>query len=659
MDIHNLSINTIRTLAMDAVQKANSGHPGAPMGLAPLGYFLFNEVMNFNPNEPDWINRDRFVLSGGHGSMLLYSLLHLSGYNLSLEDIKNFRQWGSLTPGHPEKGHTSGVEATTGPLGQGVANAVGMALAFEFMAAKFNKPGFEIFDHFVYAVCGDGDLMEGISHEAASFAGNQKLSRLILFYDDNGISIDGKTSLSFTDETEKRFLSYGWNVYNIYDVNDLDRLRMVLHETRSSDRPCLVVTKTNIGYGSPNKQDTAKAHGSPLGEEEIKLTKKNLGWEYPEPFTVPEEVKSHFENAVEQKIKTWTSWNNLFEEYKKQFPAEAALLDLILGNGLKGEFPVDESMFPDLTEKLASRASSQKVINTLDKAYPTLLGGSADLTESNLTDFKGLPSFSAADRTGRNLHYGVREHGMGGVMNGMALYGGIIPFGGTFLVFSDYMRPSIRLAAMQNLQVVFVFTHDSIGLGEDGPTHQPVEHIQSLRMIPGLTVIRPADSHETVYAWKAALENTKAPTALILSRQGLPVIKEKAQAVENLAKGAYIVRDCVGTPDVILIGTGSELELAVKAGEKLIESGKKVRVVSFPSWELFELQSEEYKKSIFPDEVKNRVSVEAGSGFGWERYTGNREKQVSLDHFGASAPAGTLYTKFGITVEKIIEVANR
>lgn len=659
LDIHNLSINTVRTLAMDAVQKANSGHPGAPMGLAPLGYFLFNEVMNFNPNEPDWINRDRFVLSGGHGSMLLYSLLHLSGYNLSLEDIKNFRQWGSLTPGHPEKGHTSGVEATTGPLGQGVANAVGMALAFEFMAAKFNKPGFEIFDHFVYAVCGDGDLMEGISHEAASFAGNQKLSRLILFYDDNGISIDGKTSLSFTDETEKRFLSYGWNVYNIYDVNDLDRLRMVLHETRSSDRPCLVVTKTNIGYGSPNKQDTAKAHGSPLGEEEIKLTKKNLGWEYPEPFTVPEEVKSHFENAVEQKIKTWTSWNNLFEEYKKQFPAEAALLDLVLGNGLKGEFPVDESMFPDLTEKLASRASSQKVINTLDKAYPTLLGGSADLTESNLTDFKGLPSFSANDRKGRNLHYGVREHGMGGVMNGMALYGGIIPFGGTFLVFSDYMRPSIRLAAMQNLQVIYVFTHDSIGLGEDGPTHQPVEHIQSLRMIPGLTVIRPADSHETVYAWKAALENTKAPTALILSRQGLPVIKEKAQAVENLAKGAYIVRDCEGTPDLILIGTGSELELAVKAGEKLTESGKKVRVVSFPSWELFELQSEEYKKSIFPDEVKNRVSVEAGSGFGWERYTGNREKQVSLDHFGASAPAGTLYTKFGLTVEKIIEAANR
>ena len=659
MDIHNLSINTIRTLAMDAVQKANSGHPGAPMGLAPLGYFLFNEVMNFNPKEPHWINRDRFVLSGGHGSMLLYSLLHLSGFDLSLDDIKNFRQWESLTPGHPERGHTSGVEATTGPLGQGVANAVGMALAYEFMAAKFNKPGFEIFDHFVYAICGDGDMMEGISHEAASFAGNQKLSRLILFYDDNGISIDGKTSLSFTDETEKRFLSYGWNVYNIYDVNELDRLRMVLHETRSSDRPCLVITKTNIGYGSPNKQDTAKAHGSPLGDKEIELTKKNLGWEYPEPFTVPDEVKTHFATAVEDKIKTWVSWNNLFAEYKKQYPDEAALLDLVLGDGLKGEFPIDESMFPDLSEKLASRASSQKVINTLDKAYPTLLGGSADLTESNLTDFKELPSFSPANRKGRNLHYGVREHGMGAVMNGMAMYGGIIPFGGTFLVFSDYMRPAIRLAAMQNLQVIYVFTHDSIGLGEDGPTHQPVEHIQSLRMIPGLTVIRPADSHETVYAWKAALENTTGPTALILSRQGLPVIKEKAQPVENLAKGAYIVRDCEGTPDVILIGTGSELELAVKAGEKLAEAGKKARVVSFPSWELFELQSEEYKQSIFPDEVKNRVSVEAGTGFGWERYTGSREKQISLDHFGASAPAGILYDKFGITVEKIVEAANK
>lgn len=644
---------------MDAVQKANSGHPGAPMGLAPLGYFLFNEVMNFNPKEPHWINRDRFVLSGGHGSMLLYSLLHLSGFDLSLDDIKNFRQWESLTPGHPERGHTVGVEATTGPLGQGVANAVGMALAYEFMAAKFNKPGFEIFDHFVYAICGDGDMMEGISHEAASFAGNQKLSRLILFYDDNGISIDGKTSLSFTDETEKRFLSYGWNVYNVYDVNELDRLRMVLHETRSSDRPCLVITKTNIGFGSPNKQDTAKAHGSPLGEKEIELTKKNLGWEYSEPFTVPDEVRAHFATAVEDKIKTWVSWNNLFAEYKKQYPEEAALLDLVLGDELRGEFPVDESMFPDLSEKLASRASSQKVINTLDKAYPTLLGGSADLTESNLTDFKELPSFSPANRKGRNLHYGVREHGMGAVMNGMAMYGGIIPFGGTFLVFSDYMRPAIRLAAMQNLQVIYVFTHDSIGLGEDGPTHQPVEHIQSLRMIPGLTVIRPADSHETVYAWKAALENTTGPTALVLSRQGLPVIKEKAQPAENLAKGAYVVRDCEGTPDVILIGTGSELELAVKAGEKLTEAGKMTRVVSFPSWELFELQSEEYKQSIFPDEVKNRVSVEAGTGFGWERYTGNRGKQISLDHFGASAPAGILYDKFGITVEKITEAANK
>ncbi|GJQ33476.1 MAG: hypothetical protein HBSAPP04_23150 [Ignavibacteriaceae bacterium] len=405
MDIKNLSINTIRTLAMDAVQKANSGHPGAPMGLAPLGYFLFHEVMNFNPKDPKWINRDRFVLSGGHGSMLLYSLLHLSGFNLSLDEIKNFRQWESLTPGHPERDHTDGVEATTGPLGQGISNAIGMALAYEFMAAKFNKPGFDILDHFVYAIAGDGDLMEGISHEAASFAGNQKLRRLILFYDDNGISIDGKTSLSFTDETEKRFLSYGWNVFNIYDVHDIEALRFIVHEAQHSDRPSLVITKTNIGYGSPNKQDTAKAHGSPLGEEEIKLTKANLGWEYSEPFTVPEEVRTHFAQAVEEKMKVFQSWNNLFEQYTAQFPEEAALLRKIMNSKAPGSFPVNETMFPDLNEKLASRASSHKVINKLADAYPTLLGGSADLTESNLTDFKGLPAFSAADRTGRNIHY--------------------------------------------------------------------------------------------------------------------------------------------------------------------------------------------------------------------------------------------------------------
>lgn len=657
LDIKNLSINTIRTLAMDAVQKANSGHPGAPMGLAPLGYFLFHEVMNFNPKDPEWINRDRFVLSGGHGSMLLYSLLHLSGFNLSIDDIKNFRQWESITPGHPERGHTEGVEATTGPLGQGISNAVGMALAYEFMAAKFNRPGFEIFDHFVYAIAGDGDLMEGISHEAASFAGNQRLRRLILFYDDNGISIDGKTSLSFTDETEKRFLSYGWNVFNVYDVHDIEALRFIVHEAQHSDRPSLVITKTNIGYGSPNKQDTAKAHGSPLGEEEIKLTKANLGWEYPEPFTVPEEVRTHFAQAVEEKMKLYTAWNNLFEQYSGQYPDEAALLQKIMNGEAPGSFPVDETMFPDLNEKLASRASSQKVINKLPDAYPTLIGGSADLTESNLTDFKGLPSFSAADRTGRNLHYGVREHGMGGVMNGMAMYGGIIPFGGTFLVFSDYMRPTIRLAAMQNLQVIYVFTHDSIGLGEDGPTHQPVEHLMSLRMIPGLTTIRPADSHETVYAWKAALENTNGPTALILSRQGIPVIKEKANPASNLEKGAYIVRDCEGTPNVILIGTGSEVELAIKAGEKLTANGKKVRVVSFPSWELFEKQSSEYRNSIFPPEVKNRVAIEAGSTFGWHKYTGNEGKIIGLDHFGASAPANILYEKFGLTVERIVEAA--
>jgi transketolase (EC 2.2.1.1) len=551
MDISNLSINTIRTLAIDAVQKANSGHPGAPMGLAPLGYFLFHDVLNFNPKNPKWLNRDRFVLSGGHGSMLLYSLLHLSGYDLSLEDIKNFRRWGSKTPGHPERGETDGVEVTTGPLGQGFSNAVGMALAFEFMAFKFNKPGFNIFDHRVYAICGDGDLMEGISHEAASFAGNKKLSRLVVFYDDNGISIDGSTSLAFTDDTEKRFLAYGWNVYKVYDVNNLEDLRLVLHEVKSSDRPSLVITKSHIGFGSPNKQDTAKVHGSPLGDEEIKLTKQNLGWHYTEPFTVPEEVREHFASAVNEKIKIYDEWTKLFAEYSEKYPEDAAFLNKVINGEPLGKFTTDESLFPDLNEKLASRASSQKVINTLPDAFPTLLGGSADLTESNLTDFKGLPWFSASERGGRNIHYGVREIGMGGVMNGIAAYGGVIPFGGTFLVFTDYMRPTMRMAAMQKLHVIYVITHDSIGLGEDGPTHQPIEQLMSLRLIPGLTVIRPADSHETVYAWKAALENTSGPTTLVLSRQGLPVITDKSTPASGVLRGAYTVRECAGTPDVI------------------------------------------------------------------------------------------------------------
>ena len=657
MDISNLSINTIRTLAIDAVQKANSGHPGAPMGLAPLGYFLFHDVLNFNPKNPKWLNRDRFVLSGGHGSMLLYSLLHLSGYDLSLEDIKNFRRWGSKTPGHPERGETDGVEVTTGPLGQGFSNAVGMALAFEFMAFKCNKPGFNIFDHRVYAICGDGDLMEGISHEAASFAGNKKLSRLVVFYDDNGISIDGSTSLAFTDDTEKRFLAYGWNVYKVYDVNNLEDLRLVLHEVKSSDRPSLVITKSHIGFGSPNNQDTAKVHGSPLGDEEIKLTKQNLGWHYTEPFTVPEEVREHFASAVNEKIKIYDEWTKLFAEYSEKYPEDAAFLNKVINGEPLGKFTTDESLFPDLNEKLASRASSQKVINTLPDAFPTLLGGSADLTESNLTDFKGLPWFSASERGGRNIHYGVREIGMGGVMNGIAAYGGVIPFGGTFLVFTDYMRPTMRMAAMQKLHVIYVITHDSIGLGEDGPTHQPIEQLMSLRLIPGLTVIRPADSHETVYAWKAALENTSGPTTLVLSRQGLPVITDKSTPASGVLRGAYTVRECAGTPDVILIGTGSELLLAVKAAGKLSESGKKVRVVSMPSWELFEKQSAEYKESILPAEVKNRVAIEAGVPLGWEKYTGDNGTVIGINKFGASAPAAVIFEKYGLTVEAVVAAA--
>ena len=654
--IQEKSINTIRFLAVDAIQKANSGHPGMPMGCAPIAYLLYSKIMKHNPANPEWINRDRFVLSAGHGSMLLYASLHLSGYDVSLEDLKNFRQWGSITPGHPEYGLTPGVETTTGPLGQGFANAVGMALAHSFLAEKFNKDDVEILNNKIYVIAGDGDMMEGISHEAASFAGHNKLNGLIVFYDNNKITIDGKLDLAMSENVAGRFEAYGWEVLKVSDVNDLNELENAVLKAQKSDKPVIIITNTHIGYGSPNKQDTASVHGSPLGEEEVKLTKQNLGWPEDKTFFIPDEVKEHFTKVKENGLRYEKEWREKFEEYKEKYPGDAELFE----NVFKGEFGVDwENHLPefkDYSGKLATRAASGKVLNSIAGSLPTLFGGSADLAPSNNTYLKEYPDFSAADRKGRNLHFGIREHAMAGILNGMALYGGVIPYGGTFLVFSDYLRPSIRIAGLSKIKPVYVFTHDSIGLGEDGPTHQPVEHLASLRAIPNLIVIRPADANETVEAWKVAVRHKGGPVALILTRQKLPVLdRNKYAPAENLQKGAYVIKDSEKEPDVILIATGSEVQLALSAAEEL-ETGKQigVRVVSMPSRELFEMQPEDYKKSVLPDEVKVKVSIEAGVGLGWERYTGNPDAVISIEKYGASAPANVLFEKYGFTTENII-----
>ncbi len=655
-NIHEKSINTIRFLAVDAIQKANSGHPGMPMGCAPIAYLLYSKIMKHNPANPKWINRDRFVLSAGHGSMLLYASLHLSGYNISLEDLKNFRQWGSITPGHPEYGLTPGVETTTGPLGQGFANAVGMALAYSFLSYKFNKEDIKILNNKIYAIAGDGDMMEGISHEAASFAGHNKLNNLIVFYDNNKITIDGKLDLAMSENVSKRFEAYGWEVLHVKDVNDLDELELNILKAQKSDRPVLIVTNTHIGFGSPNKQDTASVHGSPLGEEEVKLTKKNLGWPEDKTFFIPGEVREHFE-AVKINGKGYEKeWEENWETYKEKYPEDALLFE----NIFKGDFGTDwiNSLpeFKDYNEKLATRAASGKVLNAIAKNLPTLFGGSADLAPSNNTYLKDYPDFSANNRAGRNLHFGIREHAMAGILNGMALYGGVIPYGGTFLVFSDYLRPSIRIAGLSKIKPIYVFTHDSIGLGEDGPTHQPVEHLAALRAIPKFVVIRPADANETVTAWKYALQHKGGPVAIILTRQKLPVIdRTKFSSADNLEKGAYILKNAAEVPDVLLIATGSEVHLALNAAE-LLEKEKdiKVNVVSMPSWELFEMQSEEYKNTVIPQNVKVKISIEAAVGLGWERYTGNRNAIISIEKYGASAPAGILFEKYGFTVEHVL-----
>lgn len=657
--LDELCINTIRFLAVDAVQKANSGHPGMPMGCAPIAYRLFTKYMRYNPQNPKWFNRDKFVLSAGHGSMLLYSMLYLTGYDLTMDDLKNFRQWGSKTPGHPEALLTPGVETTTGPLGQGITNAIGMSVAEDFLAATFNKSDISLLDHYIYVIASDGDMMEGVSHEASSFAGHQRLGKLIVFYDDNNISIDGSTNLAFTEDVGKRYEAYGWHVQHLDNVNDLDAMdRVIENAQKEKTRPSFIVTKTHIGFGSPNKQDTSSAHGSPLGDEEVKLTKKNLGWPEDKTFYVPEEVSKYFSQFKEKGKKLEQEWNQQFEKYCEKYPEEGKLFDQVMHGNFGDKWKSKLPKFAVEEKGMATRSSSGKVLNAIASSIPTLIGGSADLAPSNNTELKGYPAFSPEHREGRNFHFGVREHGMAGMLNGMAIYGGVIPYGGTFLIFSDYLRPAIRLGALSGLRPIYVFTHDSIGLGEDGPTHQAVEHLAALRAIPEVVVIRPADANETSYAWQAAIEHSNSPVALILTRQNIPIIdQDKYPSAKGLLKGAYILRDTKGTPDIILMASGSEVQHILAAAETLESEGIKARCVSFPSWDLFDVQPDDYKNSVLLPEVKARLSVEAGVKMGWEKYVGEEGEAISIERFGASAPGEVLMHKFGFTAENVVQKA--
>ncbi|MFZ4665302.1 MAG: transketolase [Prochlorotrichaceae cyanobacterium] len=658
--LDELCINAIRFLAIDAVEKAKSGHPGLPMGAAPMAFVLWDRFMRFNPKNPQWFNRDRFVLSAGHGCMLQYALLHLTGYDsVTIEDIKQFRQWGSRTPGHPENFETAGVEVTTGPLGQGIANGVGLAMAEAHLAAKFNKPGCTLVDHYTYVILGDGCNMEGVSGEACSLAGHLGLGKLIALYDDNHISIDGSTDIAFTEDVSKRFEAYGWHVLHVENGNtDLDAIHKAIETAKSvSDRPTMIKVTTTIGYGSPNRQNTAGIHGAALGAEEIKLTREALGWSY-EPFEIPADVVGHFRKAVERGSTLESEWQQTLATYRSQFPTEAAEFERMLSGQLPANWADALPKYTPADKALATRKNSEMTINALAKAIPEFLGGSADLTHSNLTEIHGEGDFQKGQYQNRNLHFGVREHGMGAICNGIALHNsGLIPYCATFLVFADYMRAAIRISALAEVGVVYVMTHDSIGLGEDGPTHQPVETIASLRAIPNLLVIRPADGNETSGAYKIAIENRKRPTLMAFSRQNLPNLP--GSTIEAVAKGAYVVQDCDGTPDLILIGTGSEVPLAIEAASVLTGEGKKVRVVSMPCWELFEEQDAAYKESVLPKAVTKRVSVEAGLSMGWCRYVGDQGAMVAVDRFGASAPGGLVMEKYGFTVENVVATAKK
>jgi transketolase len=645
-------VNTIRALAMDAVEAAQSGHPGAPMGLAPAGFVLWTQVLKHNPADPTWPDRDRFVLSGGHASALLYSLLHLCGYDLPLEEIRRFRQWGSRTPGHPEYRHTPGVETTTGPLGQGIANAVGMAIAERHLAARFNRGAHKIVDHFTYVFCGDGDLMEGVAAEAASFAGHLGLGRLICLYDDNRVTIDGGTHLSFTENVAQRFKAYGWQVLRVRDGNDLSAIRQAFREARAENaKPSLIVCRTQIAYGSPNKQGSHEAHGAPLGSEEVRLAKLRLNLPPDETFCIPEPVRARFRRCFADGAKAQAAWLRRIDAFALKHPDLAAAWCAATDGKLPAGWDVGLPDFVD-AKPIATRSAFGMALNAVAAKLPSLMGGSADLTPSNNTAIKGARDFQKETPDGRYLRFGVREHAMGGVLSGLALHGGVRPYGGTFLVFADYMRPAIRLAALMKLPVIYIFTHDSIAVGEDGPTHQPVEHLASLRAIPGLTVIRPADATETVAAWRLALQKTDGPVALLLSRQNLPVIDRRiAPAADMLRHGAYILTGPAGTPAVILIASGSEVSVALQARELLSARGVSARVVSMPSWELFEQSSREYRDSVLPPQVTARVAIEAGVPLGWERYA---PAGVFMTGFGASAPGATVLEKFGFTAEGLV-----
>ncbi|MCF3942349.1 transketolase [Oceanobacillus sp. APA_J-5(13-2)] len=660
-NIEQLSINTIRTLSIDAIEKANSGHPGLPMGAAPMAYTLWTDFMNHNPKNSKWFNRDRFVLSAGHGSMLLYSLLHLSGYDVTIDDLKNFRQWNSRTPGHPEVLDTDGVEATTGPLGQGIAMSVGMAMAEEHLAARFNKEDASIVDHYTYALVSDGDLMEGISHEAASLAGHLGLDKLIVLYDSNDISLDGELDRSFSEDTESRFKAYGWQVIRVEDGNDVDALRAAIKEAQANtDQPTLIEVKTIIGYGSPNKSNSAASHGAPLGKDEVTLTKEYYKWAH-EEFNVPEEVYADFKEKIQDDgKKAEDAWNDQFAAYKEKYPEEAAQLE----QAMNGELPVNwEEAIPVFEEgsSLATRASSGEVLNAIAKAVPTFFGGSADLAGSNKTMMDDEGDFTKANYAGRNIWFGVREHAMGAALNGMALHGGLKVYGGTFFVFSDYLRPSIRLASIMKTPVTYVFTHDSIAVGEDGPTHEPVEHLAALRAMPGLSLIRPADANETAAAWRLALESKDEPTALVLTRQNLPTLPgTDKNAYEGVKKGAYVVSAAEKeTADALLLATGSEVQLAVEAQKALKEKGIDVSVVSMPSWDRFNKQDEAYKESVLPKNVTKRLGIEMGASFGWDRYTGAEGDILAIDRFGASAPGDTVVAEYGFTVQNVVQLTEK
>ena len=659
LETDGLCINTIRTLSMDAVQKANSGHPGAPMGLATTTFALWTKVLKHNPQNPKWPDRDRFILSGGHASMLLYSILHLTGYDLSLEEIKNFRQWGSRTPGHPEFGCTPGVETTTGPLGQGFTNAVGMALAEQHLAAIFNQPGHGIVDHYTYVMCGDGDQMEGVTSEAASVAGHMGLSKLICIYDSNQITIEGTTDIAFTEDVALRFQAYNWHVLMVDDGNNVGSILESLKNAQDEkNRPSLIILRTHIAFGSPNKQDSPSAHGEPLGEEEIRLTKKNLGWPEDSSFYIPENALNVFRKCIDTGKEAESSWQKKFEAYRKQFPDLARQFNDAMNGILMSDWDTGLPRFLESDGLVATRAASGKVLNGLAERIPNLIGGSADLAPSNKTLIASSHDLQKGTFDGRNIRFGVREHAMGGITSGMALHGGLIPYCGTFLVFADYMRPSIRLAGLMGLAVIYVFTHDSIAVGEDGPTHQPIEHLACLRAIPDVVVIRPADATETAEAWRQALTTKDKPVALILSRQKLPVLdRSQYRSVKGLRKGAYVLIDSEGKPDIILIASGSEVHITIQAAKTLTNEGFSVRVVSMPSWELFENTSQDYKNQVLIPDVKKRIAVEAGISMGWERYIGSEGAMIGINRFGASALGAKVMEEFGFTAEMVVQKA--